>query len=128
MIDSKLYFSDNQAITADAVSAFTIDTGVAAPNLGAGSALIIRFIIETSLAVAAGTSTLIIALQHSATDFGGTVQLCQSKDFTQAQLVKGAYIPEMRIPDQHLQFLRLYYLTGTGDFTSGNITAWIDID
>jgi hypothetical protein len=129
MMDAKNMFSDAQAITASAASETVLDFGVANANLGQGSPLIIRFIIEANFTSAASTGTLTIALQHSATDFGGTDVLLQTKAWAIAAttLVKGSYLPEIKIPDRHMRYLRLYYTVGTENFTAGKLTAWIDI-
>jgi hypothetical protein len=128
-IDDKLVFSDAQAVTVDAASSNVIDTAVASSNLGAGSPLIIRFIVETAFGVASTDTTLTIILQDSATDFGGTHGLLTVPDLVRAtSLVKGGYIPEIKIPDQHLRYLRLYYdVGGAANFNAGKITAWVDI-
>jgi hypothetical protein len=128
MIDSKNKFSDGQAITASAASETVLDIGAAAPNIGAGSPLIIRFIVEETFDSDNDTATLTIALQDSATDFGGTHVLAQGEEhaISATTLIKGCYLPEFRIPDECLQFLRLYYTVGTENFTAGKLTAWID--
>lgn len=125
IMDNKLVFSDAQAITATAASANIIDCGVANANLGEGSPLIIRLMVEETF-LAAGAATLIISLQHGASDPPSTSLLLVASIAKEA-LVKGAYIPEIKIPDEHLRFLRLYYEVGTGPFTAGKITAFIDI-
>jgi hypothetical protein len=82
------------------------------------------------LSVSSGdTATLTIALQDSATDFGGTNVLVQGKAhaISASTLIKGCYLPEFKIPDQHMQYLRLYYTAGTENFNAGAITAYIDI-
>jgi len=129
MMDAKNMFSDGQSITASAASETTLDMGVASANLGQGSPLIIRFIIEEDFASAGSTGTLTIALQHSATNFGGTDVLLQTKAWaiSSTTLIKGSYLPEIKIPDRHLRYLRLYYTVGTENFTAGKLTAWIDI-
>lgn len=129
MMDAKNMFSDAQAIIASAASETILDFGVADANLGQGSPLIIRFIIETTFDSAGDTATLTIALQHSATDFGGSVVLLQgaAHAISASTLIKGSYLPEIKIPDRHLRYMRLYYTVGTENFNAGKLTAWIDI-
>lgn len=129
MKDSKNTFSDGQSITASAASETVLDFGVANANLGQGSPLIIRFIIETTFASPNSTATLTIALQDSATDFGGSHVLLQTAALaiSATSLKKGSYIPEIKIPDRHMRYLRLYYTVGTQNFSAGKLTAWIDI-
>jgi hypothetical protein len=129
MMDAKNMFSDGQSITASAASETILDLGVADANLGQGSPLIIRFIIEETFDSSGDTATLTIALQHSATDFGGTAVLLQGAThaISATTLLKGGYLPEIKIPDRHFRYLRLYYTVGTENFSAGKLTAWIDI-
>ena len=128
MIDAKLIFSEAQAITASAASTNVLNAGFAAPNLG-DAPLKVRFIVEETFDSAQDTATLVIALQHSATDFGGTAVLVQGAEHAigATTLIKGVYLPEFAIPKKHLQYLRLYYTVGTQNFSAGKLTAWIDI-
>lgn len=129
MMDAKNMFSDGQSITASAASETVLDFGVANANLGQGSPLIIRFIIEETFDSAQDSATLTIALQDSATDFGGSHVLLQTEAIaiSATTLIKGGYIPEIKIPDRHMRYLRLYYTVGTENFSAGKLTAWIDI-
>lgn len=127
MIDAKLIFSEAQAITASAASN-VLNMGVANANLG-DAPLKVRFIVEETFDSTNDTATLTIALQHSATDFGGTAVLVQGAKhaISATTLIKGVYLPEFAIPKEHMQYLRLYYTVGTQNFTAGKLTAWIDI-
>jgi hypothetical protein len=129
LIDNKLVFSDHQHVTASAASSDILDFGVANADLGEGSGMCVRFIVETTFASGNGTATLTIALQDSATDWGGAHVLVQGEAHAigATTLIKGVYLPEMKIPDQHLQFMRLYYTAGTENFNAGAITAWVDV-
>ena len=128
MIDAKLIFSEAQAITASAASTNVLNMGVANANLG-DAPLKVRFIVETTFDSTNDTATLTIALQHSATDFGGTDVLVQgaAHAISATTLIKGVYLPEFAIPKEHMQYLRLYYTVGTQSFSAGKLTAWIDI-
>lgn len=127
MIDAKLIFSEAQAITESAASN-VLNMGVANANLG-DAPLKVRFIVEETFDSTNDTATLTIALQHSATDFGGTAVLVQGAEhaISATTLIKGVYLPEFAIPKEHMQYLRLYYTVGTQNFTAGKLTAWIDI-
>ncbi len=127
MIDAKLIFSEAQAITASAASN-VLNMGVANANLG-DAPLKVRFIVEETFDSTNDTATLTIALQHSATDFGGTAVLVQGAKhaISATTLIKGVYLPEFAIPKEHMQYLRLYYTVGTENFSAGKLTAWIDI-
>lgn len=129
MFDHKQVLSDHQHVTASAASDNVIDTGIANADIGEGEQLVIRFIVETTFDSANDTATLTIALQDSATDFGGTHVLAQgpAHAISATTLIKGCYLPEFKVPDQHLRYLRLYYTAGTENFNAGAITAFIDI-
>ncbi len=123
LIDKNLIFSDAQAITATANSTNEIDCGEANANLGAGWPLIINFVIEESFAT---LTSLTISLRHGAST-GPTTSLVSLAAITATKLTKGAYVPEIMIPSQHLRYLALLYTVSGNDATAGKITAFIGI-
>jgi len=123
IMDNKLVFSDAQLITVTAASDYIINWGETNPNLGQGTPLVIRFIIETTFT---GATSMVIALQHGATSTPATT-LFSGDTLLEAVLLEGTYVPEIKIPDEHLQYMRLYY-TVNGTHSTGAITAWISLD
>lgn len=121
LVDSILIFSDEQAITATAASTNVIDFGEVNPNLGAGTPLIINFIITEAFAT---LTSLQISLQQGATSTPAT-ELVNLPAIAAANLTKGAYIPEIMIPSQHLRYMRLYYTIAGSNATAGKIFAYI---
>lgn len=121
LVDAILIFSDEQAITATAASTNVIDFGEANANLGAGTPLIINFIITEAFATC---DSLQISLQHGSTSTPST-ELINLPAILTASLTKGAYIPEIMIPSQHLRYLRLYYTIAGSNATKGKIFAYI---
>jgi len=121
LVDAILIFSDEQAITATAASTNVIDFGEANANLGAGTPLIINFIITEAFAA---LTSLQISLQHGATSTPAT-ELVNLPAIAAANLTKGAYIPEIMIPSQHLRYMRLYYTVAGSTATAGKIFAYI---
>ena len=121
LVDAILIFSDEQAITATAASTNVIDFGEVNPNLGAGTPLIINFIITEEFAT---LTSLQISLQHGATSTPAT-ELVNLPAIAAANLTKGAYIPEIMIPSQHLRYMRLYYTVAGSNATAGKIFAYI---
>jgi hypothetical protein len=121
LVDAILIFSDEQAITATAASTNVIDFGEANANLGAGTPLIINFIITEAFAA---LTSLQISLQHGATSTPAT-ELVNLPAIAAANLTKGAYIPEIMIPSQHLRYMRLYYTVAGSNATAGKIFAYI---
>ena len=124
IMDNKLVISDAQAIAASAASDFTINFGEANANMGQGTSLTIRFVVEEVFATG---DSLQISLQHGATDTPAT-NLVDLPLILTAALTKGCYIPEIKIPDEHLQYIRLYYTVAGFNFTTGKITAHISLD
>ena len=121
LVDAILIFSDEQAITATAASTNVIDFGEANANLGAGTPLIINFIITEAFATC---NSLQISLQQGSTSTPST-ELINLPAILTASLTKGAYIPEIMIPSQHLRYLRLYYTIAGSNATAGKIFAYI---
>lgn len=121
LVDAILIFSDEQAITATAASTNVIDFGEANANLGAGTPLIINFIITEAFAT---LTSLQISLQQGATSTPAT-ELVNLPAIAAANLTKGAYIPEIMIPSQHLRYMRLYYTVAGSNATAGKIFAYI---
>jgi hypothetical protein len=121
LVDAILIFSDEQAITTTAASTNVIDFGEVNPNLGAGTPLIINFIITEAFAA---LTSLQISLQHGATSTP-TTELVNLPAIAAANLTKGAYIPEIMIPSQHLRYMRLYYTVAGSNATAGKIFAYI---
>lgn len=118
--DTKLRFSDGQSITETAASTYEIDCGLANPNLGDGTPLVIECEIEYADA-ASGTS-MTIELQHSAAG-SSYATLVQYPAIVTASLTKGAKF-QLMVPKEHLRYLQLYY-TIVGTFDAGKITAYI---
>ena len=121
LVDAILIFSDEQAITATAASTNVIDFGEANANLGAGTPLIINFIITEAFAT---LTSLQISLQQGATSTPAT-DLVNLPAIAAANLTKGAYIQEIMIPSQHLRYMRLYYTVAGSNATAGKIFAYI---
>jgi hypothetical protein len=42
-------------------------------------------------------------------------------------LTAGAYIPELKIPDQHARFSNVNFVVAVQTITAGKITAYIDV-
>lgn len=118
--DRKLYFSNAQEVTGSAASTYEIDTAEANHNLGDGTPLVVRFIIETAFA---GATSMTFELQDSAAGSSYTTKV-QTPAIVEASLTKGAYICELKVPDQHERYLQIYY-TVVGTHGSGKVTAYL---
>jgi len=123
--DAKLLFTADggDAITASAYSANEIDWEETYPDKGEGEPLVVRFIVETAFKSAANTLT--ISLVHGAAT-APTTKLVSTAAIAASALTAGAYIPELKIPDQHLRYMRLYFEVSSA-LEDGYITAFVDI-
>lgn len=124
IMDDVLVVSDAQSL-AGAGSAYSTDEinfGEAGPNMGEGSPLIFRFIIEEAFATCDSVQFVIC---HSATA-NATTQLVMTAAILTASLTKGAWIPELKLPEHHLQYVRIYYVIAGSNPTTGKVTAYLD--
>jgi hypothetical protein len=130
MMDDKLIFSEDQAITATASSTDIIDTGVGrdfwdtAVRSDFGNTGNIFINIHCTVTFATLTS-LTVSLQHCATEGGSYTALLTYEAVAAASLVAGFKWPRVSLPTKHLRFLKLVY-TVTGDnATAGKVTAFL---
>lgn len=150
MLISKLdLLSDDQAITADAVSTYVRDlipnggainagdtggpTANTTVNLGAGTPLYLYILVTTTFDGAADTSSLICSLESdSATglDSSATVHMTLQED-EEAALVAGYWICKGRPipPGAYERYLGIRYNVGAEEnFTGGKVKAWLSPD
>lgn len=123
--DAKHLFTADggDAITTTAYSLNEINFGETYPDMGEGEMLVVRFIIETAFTSTANTLTCSIV--HGAAT-APTTELVSTYAIATSALTKGAYIPELKLPDQHLQYVRLKFTCST-TLVSGYVTAFLDI-
>jgi len=131
-------FSDDQAITATAISTNVIDTGVRdtpyggkaalTGDLGKGNGIPILIQVTTALSNAAddGTVTFTIETSAAAALTSSTV-LYSSGAIAEADLVAGYQIPVQILPNQCTgRYLGIRYTVGgTGNLNAGAVTAGI---
>ena len=124
-MDKQLMFSEDQAITATAVSTNVLDMG--APDAGK-SELSIFAKVGTAF-TAAGAATMTIEVQ-TATDaaFTTPIVLARSADVPKASLVAGYQPIMIDVPVGCQRFLRMNYVVSTGPMTAGTLTAGIVAD
>lgn len=145
LIDTKEMFSDAQAITVDAVSTNVIDllpsggsinagdtggpTANTTVNLGAGHPKYLYILVHTTFAKAGANPTLTASLESdSATglDSSATVHWTGAAE-AEASLVAGYWIAKgIPIPPgAYERYLGVRYTTGTDDFDTGKVSAWL---
>lgn len=124
--DYNMILSAAQALTTagTADSTNVLDFGIANPNSGAATPLVVEVTVDTTFTSANSTATLAISLQDSADDSNYTV-VWTSETFAIAALTAGARLVSMALPAEHKRYLKIVYTIGTQDFTAGKVNASI---
>lgn len=131
-IDTQNEFSDDQAVTATAISANVYDTqsedqSNTLQNFGVGHAPYLVVQVDETF-TAAGAATLDINFESdsvAALSASPTVHF-SSAQFAVGDLIAGTRLFAVRLPqDNYERYLGLRYTVGTGPFTAGKISAFI---
>lgn len=127
IMDEKLILSEDQAVSAvgDTDSTNTLDFGVANPNIGEGTKLVLHVEVSEAAASATSTATLDVDVQHS--DDGSSWESLGLKKtgFAVTDLVAGLKIFETPLPYEVKRYLKIVYTVGTEALTSGKFNAYI---
>lgn len=124
--DALLLLSDEQAVTASAVSTNTVDLGVAR-DVGAGENLEVVFVVDEA-ALAAGAATVEFQVVGSTAEaLTSPVVLGSSGAIGKASLILGAQVT-VSINQNDLvplgyRYLGANYVVATGPLTAGKFTA-----
>jgi hypothetical protein len=134
-MDRQNTFSNDQAITATAISTNVIDLGpLSAGNLirdiGSGEALYLHILATTTLDSAGEAATLIATLESDSTANLATSPTVHWTSGSIAEAVfgvSGYWIAKgITLPSSaYERYLGVRYTIGTENLTSGNVTAWI---
>lgn len=135
--DRQNTFSNDQAITADAISTNVIDLGPLGGtptantirDIGAGETLYLHILVKTALTDADGTPTLTVTLESDSAvglDSSATTHWTATA-ITEATLVAGYWIAKgVAIPPgAYERYLGIRYTTNTADFDGGTVDAWL---
>jgi hypothetical protein len=125
IMDDKLVFSEEQAITATAVGANVIDTGVADSMIGDGAPVYLNCVVDTAF-TGQGTTTLQVAVQDSADD-SAYDDVVISNAVDEADLVAGKCVLKVALPNGLRRYIRLNYTVGSGPFTAGKVNAFLSM-
>ncbi len=125
MLDAKLIFSDDQAITATAVSTNVIDLGAYEEALGEEENLRLRVTVSEDFDSAADDGTLTVQCLQDG-DATPSDQWAESMAVPEATLVAGYTIMDIGLPTYHQRYMSVnYVVAGSGNFTSGKVNAYI---
>jgi hypothetical protein len=53
--------------------------------------------------------------------------LVMTSAISAANLTVGVYIPELKLPDQHLRYVGVGFIVATANLTGGIVSTWFDI-
>jgi hypothetical protein len=122
MTDASLQYSQKQAVTATAVSDAVIDHGV--DKIGDVNPVFLEVDVNAAFVTANG-GTLQAVLQDSA---DGTTfrDVISSRVFAAADLSAGARLFRGSVPYGIRRYTRMNYIVGTGAFTAGTVSAFLE--
>jgi len=131
LYDAMFEFSDDQDITATAVGDKYIDFQSSDLEMGAGTPLYLNIKVgDTDFDSGADDGTLAISLVYEGTDPVDTSSTAYYTlaTWAEASMTAGTTLLSMALPvdfDRERYVGLLYTVAGSGDFTAGNIDAWI---
>lgn len=124
IFDKQNMYSEDQAITASAVSTNVIDHTIA----GIGEGEPIEVIVKVTAAFATLTS-LVVTLQTDSDEAFGTAQnVLATAAIPAASLVAGYEFRISTMPSNMLRYTRLSYTVAGSDATAGTIWAGLAVD
>lgn len=144
LIDKQEQFSDEQALTATAISTKVINLLATAGsigagstggpsanstiNIGAGTPLYLYILVTTVLDSSGEAATLTASLESSADTSNGTPTVHWTSGLiAEATLAAGYWIAKgiPVPPGDYKKYLCVNYTVGTENFTSGKVSAWL---
>jgi len=126
ILDKELLLSDEQAITATAVSTNTIDLSAALRDIGAGETIYAVVVVDVDF-TAAGAATLVISLiTDDAEALSSPTTILSTPAIGKAALTAGRVPIVIPVPPNIAeQYLGLNYTVATGPMTAGKVTAFL---
>lgn len=137
LIDRQNAFSNEQVLTATAISTNVIDLGPLGGDtantirdIGAGETLYLHILVTTALDSAGEAATLIATLESDSTAnlaTSATVHWTSGSLAEAAVATAGTWIAKgVAIPaGAYEKFLGVRYTVGTENFTTGKVSAWL---
>ena len=131
IIDKNLEMSNKQTLAISVGNVASSDViDLVKAGIGRGTPVKVLCQITTDLDSEADNTTLLVKLQTcAAEDFGSNVvDLVTTAALAQTVCVAGYKPIECYLPENTLQYLRMYYTIGVADCSAGNIEAGLIID
>ncbi len=136
LIDKKLVFSEDQAITSVGTAGSTniINFGsgydgfwdAKIADYGKTGDLFLNVRVTTTFTAGATTATLKFTLQDSTTGATGSWRtVFDGRAITQPNLDAGVYLYRGPVPASMRQYVRVLYTAGTTAFTAGKVSSWL---
>jgi hypothetical protein len=135
ILSAEQLFSDDQAVTATAVSTNYIDLGAAGTPYGAAAAMsrdvgkgtIIPLLIQaTAAATAAGAATVTFSIEtDDNSSFSSATTVATTPAIGKAELVAGYRAVLNIVPEKLERYVQIRYTVATGPLTAGAFTAGI---
>jgi len=129
ILDKELLLSDEQAVTATAVSTNTIDLSAALRDIGAGEQIYAVVVVDVDFA-AAGAATMVIGLITDDDEaLSSPTTILSTPAIGKAALTAGRVPIVIPVPPNIAErYLGLNYTVATGPMTAGKVTAFIAKD
>ena len=126
ILDKTLLLSDEQAVTATAVSTNTIDLSAALRDIGAGEQIYAVVVVDVDF-TAAGAATMVISLiTDDAAALSSPTTILSTPAIGKAALTAGRVPIVIPVPPNIAeQYLGLNYTVATGPMTAGKVTAFL---
>lgn len=123
-LDVKRMFSDEQAITAAAVSDEVLRVG---PDLGCGNELYLEVLVTTAFTDADSNSTLTVAMEGDSTESFTPDATETVVTIPAVAAIGDKFIARLNpgFAPLQLEFIRLKYTPNNGNLTTGAVSAYI---
>lgn len=127
MLDKETTLSEEQAITASAISTDVYDLGASLGNLGAGQPLMFESLVTADFATLTSLTIEVVAADNAALTTNPVV-VESSGAVLAADLVSGYRFAGTINLHEKKQFIGFRYTVGGADATTGAVTSFINLD
>lgn len=128
LLDKETLFSENQAVTATAISEDVYDTGENLSRLGAGEPLAFGVLVTEDFATLTDLTIRVIAADDAALTTNVEV-VDQSSAIPLAELITGerVFAGKLNLTKNKKRYYGFSYIVGGANATAGQVTSYIDL-